>query len=561
MAGQVKNLKVKNGRFYARLAVPARLRPIVGKTELVTPLGGERRAAMKALPAAVAALQRRLDAAGQSEAGARLDNLRSPITTADFGRAVWLHYQSMLEADDAARAGYPSQREVDAEQARVLDHLKTGTVPAEPLAVLDASLDLIRLQGAAAVDQTLREAKLDALRRDLAADRTHLVEHVIEDFLQRSNLSAPRGSAERKVLARQILRADIEALERTLERDQGNYGGQPSDPIVKQPPAAQFDIAEPVPIKPLFKDYIASRQALGKHRDGAVAWETAIIHLIGFLGHADARRITKRNLLDWRDALLAEGKSTKTVAVKHLASIRALLRWAYENDRLPTNEAETVRQPVAKVQRTRERGYTTPEAVAVLRATVNFEPVKTSNFPVRESEHITAAKRWLPILCAFTGARIAEVAQLRKQDVRKEGDRWVIRITPDAGSVKAGGYRDVPLHGQVIDLGFVSFVDSAKDGPLFHAAQTPARFLAGARATAGRVSQWLQAQELVPAGVQPSHGWRHRFKTQARELGLSDRIADAIQGHAGRTAGDGYGDVSLIAKAKVIDALPDYDLS
>jgi hypothetical protein len=46
-----------------------------------------------------------------------------------------------------------------------------------------------------------------------------------------------------------------------------------------------------------------------------------------------------------------------------------------------------------------------------------------------------------------------------------------------------------------------------------------------------------------------------------RELGLSDRVIDAIQGHAGRIAGDSYDDVTITAKFKAIDALPDYDLS
>ncbi|MEG4642008.1 hypothetical protein VB636_04115, partial [Paracoccus sp. APAP_BH8] len=46
------------GESIKAVAQAAHLRQIIGKTELVTPLGGERRAAMKALPAAVAMLQR-----------------------------------------------------------------------------------------------------------------------------------------------------------------------------------------------------------------------------------------------------------------------------------------------------------------------------------------------------------------------------------------------------------------------------------------------------------------------------------------------------------------------
>ncbi len=118
----------------------------------------------------------------------------------------------------------------------------------------------------------------------------------------------------------------------------------------------------------------------------------------------------------------------------------------------------------------------------------------------------------------------------------------------------------MPLHRQIIALGFLDFVKSAKSGPLFHNAAKPEKFLDGARVTSGRLSEWLNRTGLVPEGVQPSHGWRHRFKTMGRELGLSDRVVDAIQGHAGKTGGDGYGDVNIVAMARVIDALPDYDL-
>ena len=394
--------------------------------------------------------------------------------------------------------------------------------------MLDAALEVHVLNGARDFDQNARKVRLDALRADLTDNRTHLVEHEIDAYLDRHSLTAPEGSAERATLAKRIMRAEIEALQRTLERDRGDYGGKPVDPIVT-PPSAAPETLEPVPVKKLFKDYIASRQALGKHKDGAKAWETAILHLVKFLGHSDARRITKRNLLDWRDKLVAEKKSTKTIADKYLASVRAMLRWAHENDHLPTNEAEAVRQEVAKKRRTREAGYTDAEAIAVLKVSTGYQPKSTDNPAHRESTHIVSAKRWVPILCAFTGARVSEMTQLRKEDLRQEGDRWVIRITPDAGSVKTGDFRDVPLHQQVIALGFADFVQSARPGPLFHAGKTPARFLASARGTSGRISQWLHELELVPEGIQPSHAWRHRFKTQARDIGADTGDASELK--------------------------------
>lgn len=132
-----------------------------------------------------------------------------------------------------------------------------------------------------------------------------------------------------------------------------------------------------------------------------------------------------------------------------------------------------------------------------------------------------------------------------------------IRITPEAGSVKTGEFRYVPLHRQVIDEGFLTFVEAARPGPLFFKTD-PLRKSAThpSKAVAGRISQWLQASALVPDTVQPNHAWRHRFKTVGREAGIDGRILDAIQGHAARTAGDDYGEVTLRAKSDAIARLP-----
>jgi len=63
MAGRVRYLLNREGRYYARVAVPARLRKIIGKRELLEPLGADRRTALKSLPAVVAVLLLELDTA------------------------------------------------------------------------------------------------------------------------------------------------------------------------------------------------------------------------------------------------------------------------------------------------------------------------------------------------------------------------------------------------------------------------------------------------------------------------------------------------------------------
>jgi integrase len=173
---------------------------------------------------------------------------------------------------------------------------------------------------------------------------------------------------------------------------------------------------------------------------------------------------------------------------------------------------------------------------------------------------LSAAKRWVPWLLAYTGARIAEITQLRKEDVKVDGDIHFIRITPDAGSVKTGEFRDVPLHPHLIELGFLEFVSASDNGPLFYSKVTRKGRTHPSKQVAGRVSEWVRSLGVVAANVKPSHGWRHRFKTIGLEVGMNGRVLDAIQGHAPRTAGDAYGDVTLKAKWDAIKLLPRYSI-
>ncbi|MFK4654214.1 hypothetical protein ABIF97_004148 [Bradyrhizobium japonicum] len=42
-----------------------------------------------------------------------------------------------------------------------------------------------------------------------------------------------------------------------------------------------------------------------------------------------------------------------------------------------------------------------------------------------------------------------------------------MRLTPEAGSIKANEFCDVPVHEHLIAVGFLEFVNSAKAGHLF----------------------------------------------------------------------------------------------
>lgn len=151
--------------------------------------------------------------------------------------------------------------------------------------------------------------------------------------------------------------------------------------------------------------------------------------------------------------------------------------------------------------------------------------------------------------------------QLRKQDLRQEDDLWIIKITPEAGAVKDGEFREVPLHEHLVEMGFPAFVSKAKEGYLFMKVfgDTQEAQRAAWRTTKNRVTDFVREVVKDP-DVQPNHVWRHRFRTEARNVGIPRDISFDITGHDSKDEGDKYGTVTNKAKAAAMAKYPRYQV-
>lgn len=174
------------------------------------------------------------------------------------------------------------------------------------------------------------------------------------------------------------------------------------------------------------------------------------------------------------------------------------------------------------------------------------------------------ARRWVPWICAYTGARVNEITQLRAEDICEHKGFWTLHITPEAGSTKNGLPRTVALHSHLIDQGFLAVV-KGKRGPIFY---NPAlrRDGSDAHPQYKKVGEFLARWVRKTVGVDdpniwPNHAWRHRFKTLARVVRMDPEVRDYIQGHAHRTEGEAYGDVHPEVTRHEIEKLPRYELS
>lgn len=294
--------------------------------------------------------------------------------------------------------------------------------------------------------------------------------------------------------------------------------------------------------------------ARGTRKRTAERWKPILLRFKKWLGHDDLGRITQADVQRWGDERSAGGTSPKTINDTDFAALRAVFGWGKQRGWLAINPAKEARIEGRGKKRTREKWFLEDEIAAILNTALAVQGTK------RENLKTTAAKRWVPWLCAYSGARVVEMIQLRKEDVRKEGTAWVIRINPEAGDVKTDDYRDVPVHEHLIATGFVEFVQQSKPGHLFCDVGKDGSTAGPADGVYKRVYSMVRGV-LEGKQVQPNHAWRYTFKTYGHEAGLNELTVDAICGHAARTQGEKYRGITVKKRLEVMAAFPRYKLT
>ena len=259
----------------------------------------------------------------------------------------------------------------------------------------------------------------------------------------------------------------------------------------------------------------------------AYSWTRVVDELQKFLGYDDAQRMSSDDLVRWKTSLIERELSTKTIRDGKIAPVRAILQWGLDNRHISANVAERLTVKVKIKPGSKRRGFTDEEAKLVLQTAALEEVLSV---------------RWVPWICAYTGARVSEICQLRSQDVFDQDGIWLIRITGEAGSTKnENSERVVPLHKALLDEGFLAFAKRFSSGPLFNDLK-PDRF--GNRGGTGTkiIGRWIRKLGIADARISPNHSWRHRFKTVCRQHGVDLDIAEALTGHGRKSEGDKYGD-------------------
>jgi integrase len=352
---------------------------------------------------------------------------------------------------------------------------------------------------------------------------------------------SPANEANVTILARLICDALQAAALELVRLSRVNVFGRAPDWVSgpAQDSSHPSIVKKPVPSKEILDGWSTERKPNSKT---LYSYERVLATFMGFVGEDDVTAVTQKHVAGWKAEMLAKGLSAKTIAASKLGAVRAIFQWATDNGVVHENPFAKVTISVKKKPGERRRGYSDEEASRVLRAA---------------EKEASAHRRWVPLLCAYTGARVSEISQLRKEDVVEHQGIWCLQLTPEAGSLKnASSERTIPLHPRITEAGFLDFVEKQKAGPIFSEVP-PDRFGVRGGIMTKLISRWVRDElKIDDPRVAPSHAWRHRFKTMCRRHGVSSDIGDALTGHTAKSVADSYGAYEVSALYRELCKLP-----
>ncbi|MEZ9071515.1 site-specific integrase [Vibrio splendidus] len=141
---------------------------------------------------------------------------------------------------------------------------------------------------------------------------------------------------------------------------------------------------------------------------------------------------------------------------------------------------------------------------------------------------------WLPVLAALTGARINELCQLYKKDIKKIGGIWCISInneTPDKRLKTPNAARLIPVHSQLIDIGFIDHIQSITSQRIFPELNLERDGYATA------ASKWY-GRFKTSLGLNKGHdfhSFRHTFANELKNALVPSIVAAELLGHTQET--------------------------
>lgn len=259
--------------------------------------------------------------------------------------------------------------------------------------------------------------------------------------------------------------------------------------------------------------------------------------------------------------------SAVTINGKYLTPLRRIFQWSGE-------KGFGFENPFAGI---RSRGPRKPNPKSRRRDFTNAELQRLFSLPLfvgAEGNHGAALYRpgpikiadwrfWVPLICVFSGMRLNEACGLAVADIKEEAGipYFHVRDEAEGQSLKSdAARRRVPVHDQLVDLGFLDFVaemgargrvrlfEELKPGAGGYFSHEPSKFLS-------RLLRRIEDSDPVDPGKLNWHSSRHTVITRLRAGQIRQDVSEQLVGHESLSTQGGYGGSDLPTLKKAVDVI------
>ena len=524
----------KDNTYYFRQAVPAELRAILGKREIKKSLGHDYVRAIRDCKRFAV------------EADVILADARAQLDS----RPV----------NPFSREGFRRTRQVSL--TRVTPELEAlfGNLIRASLLETDRDQRMAGMDREAFAEygQHIDEA-IAALRRQLAMGRVEPMLDSTRVFLIGRGYQPEFSSDDWRRLAYVMTQATLQAYEGIAARQQGMIILSPAEEVLP----SQFEVQNATPNPTNAPINLVTWNGLYEvwvkeceRRENTKSSYLAAMKLFNSFCTVPPQEVTRDHVLDFRDFLLEQELNPATVANK-IGFVGTLVSAGRNNSQyakhLPHNPFEKIK--IKRASRGKAGSKRLPfnddDLKKIFGSTIYTERC-------RPQGGAGDAAAWIPAIAYLTGARLEEIALLKKSQFHVDalGNHY---IHTEDGKNENSADRDVPIHPDLIEAGLLEYVKNCR-GRLFP------KVVSENEVQSSSFSKWFGRHLTLLGITSPSkvfHSFRHLFKDLCRNAGLDDAVVDQICGHEPDTEGGKYGagrriDVlsDLLAKVKPPVKLP-----
>ena len=218
------------------------------------------------------------------------------------------------------------------------------------------------------------------------------------------------------------------------------------------------------------------------------AYKRRADQFVSLMGDLPLDAVSRTKGIELRDKLQAwaiEKGKTATTADNILASLRALFNVARDKGWLTGNPLERLHVEIGGKESEGREPWTKEELGLIF-----SDPLWTKRAIPTDKKAGKEAAYWIPLIACYTGARLTEIAQLWKDDIATEAGMEAFEFRADAQRGQQlknkGSWRAVPMHPELVRLGFCDYVQSLPKGELF-----PHLPKAGKNGAGGQFGKWF----------------------------------------------------------------------